>query len=417
MRFLRVGSLLLLMVFLLLIEVGCGDQYRPVANPIQSPGGQPQNNHYAWVVSYNPAGAGSTTQIDVSGDTNLSVNAMGAGSVALAFPSSSLALYVANSIDDTVNEYLPTFLSSITTVSLLPGSHPVALTSATNTTMYALNAGTNSACPDTGSISTISTFTQTVNNTTCVGLHPTAMVQAPTNKFIYIINQGDNTVSVFDPSRNAVTGTITTAQGLGMNPVAIAVNQVGWIFIVTQGDGVNPGALDILGSSSTAVGATVPLGVQPTYAVVDPNRNRLYVANSGDNTVSVFDSSNVMLANSPAMPLLATVPVGTTPIGIAALGDGSKFYVANSGSNDVTVVSANSFSPLTTVPLPAGANPVWIAAEPTSTKVYVADQGTGETTIIQTSNNAAIKNIPSPPQDPTCTSSCTLQSPLMIVTE
>jgi DNA-binding beta-propeller fold protein YncE len=156
----------------------------------------------------------------------------------------------------------------------------------------------------------------------------------------------------------------------------------------------------------------VSLGVQPTFSMIDPNLNRLYVANTGDNTVSVFDTTNVNPSASPAIPLLATVPVGTGPIGVTPLPNGSLFYVANAGSNDVTVVSANSFSPLTTVALPAGADPVWIASEPTSSKVYVADKGTSETTIIQTVNNTITLNILAPP----CTSSCALQQPVMIVT-
>ena len=73
--------------FVLLAELGCGDYYRPVANPIVSPGGQPQSAHYAWVLNSNPVGGdGSTTEIDVSGDTNLAVNTMGVGTSAEAFP-------------------------------------------------------------------------------------------------------------------------------------------------------------------------------------------------------------------------------------------------------------------------------------------------------------------------------------------
>jgi DNA-binding beta-propeller fold protein YncE len=69
------------------------------------------------------------------------------------------------------------------------------------------------------------------------------------------------------------------------------------------------------------------------------------------------------------------------------------------------------------VALPAGANPVFITADPTSQKVYVADPGTSQTTIIQTSNNTVAQNIAAPAQNPSCTSSCVLQSPVMIVTK
>ncbi len=418
MKFLRGIGFLALSAFLLFIELGCEDYYRPVANPIISPGGQPQTSHFAWVVNYNPTGAGSTTEIDVSGDTNLAVNTMGAGSIAEAFPGDSLSLYVANSGNDTVSQYLPTLAGSVTTITLLPGSHPVALGSASNTAMYVVNSGANSACPDTGSISTILASSLTVSNTTCVGHSPIALVQTPANNYIYVLNQGDNSVSVFNPAGPAIAGTITLPSGQ-QNPVSATTSPDGkWVFIVTQGDGVQPGALDVVSISKDplTVAASVPLGVKPTYSVVDTNLNRLYVVNSGDNTVSVFDTSNVNVSSSPAIPLLATVTVGTDPIGVTPLPDGSRFYVANAGSNDVTVVSANSFSPLITVPLPAGANPVWIASEPTSTKVYVADKGTSETTVIQTSDNTVAQNIPAPSQITGC-NICALQQPVMIITQ
>jgi|HubBroStandDraft_3_1064219.scaffolds.fasta_scaffold91311_1 DNA-binding beta-propeller fold protein YncE len=400
-------------------EVGCGDQYRPVANPVISPGGQPQSNHFAWVVNNNPQGDGSTTEIDVSGDTNLAVNAMGKGTSAEAFPTNSLSLYVANAGDDTVMQYLPTLSGAITTISLLPGSHPIALNSSLNTSMYVLNSGTNSDCQNTGSISTITTATLSVSNTTCVGVDPIAMVQGPNGGYIYIINKGDNSLTVFNPAGPTVVTTLTETNGLGPNPVALAVTPQGWICIVTQGDGTpaHPPTLNLILSGYDYIAANAPLGALPNYAFVDPNRNRLYVTNGGDNTVNVFDSSSINPSGNPQIPLLGTAKVGTDPIGVTVLLDGSNFFTANAGSNDVSVVSQNSFSLLTAVTLPTGANPVFIASDPTSQRVYVADQGTFETTIIQTSNNTISGSIAAPTQVFGCTSNCALQTPLMIVTQ
>src|SRR5271165_2477584 len=414
MKLLGKIGLLAFAATLWVLNLGCGNQYRPVANPIITPGGQPQTAHYAWVVNFNPNGPGTTTEIDVSGDTNLAVNNMGVGSIAEAFPPNSLALFVANRDNDTVSEYLPTLAGPITTISLLSGSHPVYLNSNQAGNMFVLNSGPNSACPNGGSVSTIPLLSLSVSSTVCVGSSPTAMAQSSVNSYIYVLN-GDGTVSVIN-NNGALAGTITSQPG--QSPAAItASNDGNYIFIVTKGDGVNPGALDIVGAGATTVAASVPLGVQPTFAVSDPSLNRLYVANTGDNTVSVFDESNVNPSGSTPIPLLATVTVGTGPIGITALANGSLFYTANAGSNDVTVVSANSFSPLTTVTLPSGANPVFIASDPTSSRVYVADQGTAETSIIRTGDNALVQSIAAPTQQSGCTSSCALQQPVMIVTQ
>jgi YVTN family beta-propeller protein len=255
-----------------------------------------------------------------------------------------------------------------------------------------------------------------------VGLNPINMVQAAFGGSLFVINQGDNmgqgSVSVFDPTSVAGATTLTSANGLGLNPVYATASLDGsYVFVVTQGDGVNPGTLDILTTGTTpVVAASVPLGVKPTYSYLDPHLNRLYVTNTGDNTVSVFDASNVNTSSSPPIPSLAApIAVGTAPTGIAALQDGSRFYVANSGSNNVSIVSATSFAVLKTIAV--GTNPTFVAADPTSTKVYVTNQASLSTSIIQTVNDTVALVISAPAQDPSCTASCALQTPIMVLTQ
>jgi YVTN family beta-propeller protein len=421
MKVFRGTVFLLLAAFMLLLELGCGDQYRPVANPIVGPGGQPQSTHFAYVVNYNPNGNGSTTTIDVSGDSVSWLQPMGVGSIYEDLLSLN-GLFVANSGNDTVSDFPAYSSGAVTTVGLLPGSHPIFLSSTKNGNMYALNSGFNSACLTTGSVSNISTTTGSVTNTACVGLNPINMVQAASGGQIFVLNQGDNmnqgSVTVLNPLTLDLVKTLNPGDGLGLNPVYATSSVDGsYIFVVTQGDGIHPGALDILTPGLTpAVAASVPLGVGPTYSYLDPHLNRLYVTNKGDNTVSVFDASNVNVANTPPIPSLSPpVAVGTAPVGIVALQDGTRFYVANSGSNDVSVVSATSFTVLKTIAV--GVDPIFVAADPTSTKVYVANPGSFSTSVIQTVNDTVSATIAAPAQDPTCTASCALQQPTMVVTQ
>jgi len=397
---------------------GCGDQYRPVANPIIGPGGQPQVTHYAYVVSNNPTGPGSAMQLNVSGDSVTSVQTTGLGSNYESFLSTSTgAVFVTNGGDDTVSEFTVSVTGVVTTINLPVPSHPVAVTSTQAGVMYVLNSTSDpgSKCQGTGTISTISTATLVVSGTVCVGMNPIAMVQAPGGGRVYVINQSDNSVWAYDPSLQAIVGKFSTASGIGINPVFLAASADGnYIFVVTAGDGVNPGALNIISNSNYAVIPSVPLGVKPTFGFFDPTLVRLYVTNSGSNTVSIFDASNININNSPAIPLLGTTAVGTNPIGVTALPDGTRFFVANSGSNNVTDASATSFAVLNTIPLPVGSNPVWIASEPTSSKIYVANQSS--VSIIQTANDALGVNVPAPAQNPNCTASCALQQPVMIIT-
>jgi YVTN family beta-propeller protein len=396
--------------------LGCGDTYRPVANPIVGQGGTPQAAHYAFVVNNNPVGNSTTVQIDVSGDTSLQIQPSGAGAMAEAFlAGNNSALFTANSLADSVTEYstFQTF-SPLTTINLPIGSKPIALTTTRPGSMYALNSSPNVNCPSSGSISIINTSALAVVGTDCVGPSPVSFAQIPGGTKIYVAN-ADNTISVFDPDAGAVTTTITQSMGLGLNPVFVIPSLDGtFVFVINKGDGINPGIMNIITTSNDQVARIIPLGVAPTFAYIDPLLVRLYVANTGGNSVTVFDLSNINLGLAPGITTLATVNVGSGPVGITALPDGTRFYTANSLSNDVTVVSASSYGVLKTVAV--GQNPVWIASEPSSSKVYTANKVSGNVSIIQTVNDTLVINMAAPPQDSTCTQSCVLQQPSMILT-
>jgi YVTN family beta-propeller protein len=419
MRFLRRSAVIVPCLLFLVFELGCGDQYRPIANPIVSPGGQPQNLYNAYFVSYNPVGFGSTTQIDVSGDSNQQVLSMGYGSVAEVFQGTVQgAIFVANRDGDSVSEYGLIGTLVVTNIGLSPGSRPVALASAASTQIWVANSGTNSFCPSTGSVSLISTTSLVATNTICVGVNPTAIVQQPSGGFVYAANVGSSSISVISPVSNSVTTTLTQANGLHQNPIAMVPSPDGaYIYVASQGNGSTPGWLDIINTANNTVGASVPVGIGPTAIYYDSFLNRLYVANTGDNTVTVLDATNVSLGVNPAIPTLATVSVGSAPVSVASLPNGRAFYVANSGSNTVSVVSSSSFGVVGTVPV--GAKPVFIATEPSSTKVYTANAAGGTVSIIQTSDNTVVLNMPAPQQDPSCDpkiSTCPLQQPQMIMT-
>jgi YVTN family beta-propeller protein len=424
MTFLRKPAAILPCLLFLALELGCGNQYRPVANPILSHGGQPQNLSLAWVLNYNPVGAGSSTKIDVSGDTNLEVLSFSAGSVYESFQGAVKgAIFVANRDSDSVSEFSLIGTTTVINISLFPGSRPVGLASTDSTTMYVANSGTNSVCPNTGSLSVISTGSLVATSTVCVGVNPGPVVQLPSNNVVsqkvYVANQGDNTISVYTPTTQTITTTITPANGLHQNPVALVASSDGaYVFVVAQGNGTAPGYVDIINTANDTVGGSLQVGLGPTSISLDTVLNRLYVANTAGNSVTVLDATSVTLGVTPPIKILGTTQVGSAPVSVAGLPNGLSFYVANSGSNNVSVVSSSSF--LVTGTVPVGTSPVWVATEPSSTKVYAANSGSGNISIIQVSNNTVTVTMPAPQQDPTCdpkVSTCPLQRPLMIITQ
>nr|AUN35739.1 hypothetical protein [uncultured bacterium] len=84
----------------------------------------------------------------------------------------------------------------------------------------------------------------------------------------------------------------------------------------------------------------VPVGRHPTAMLLNPNRTRLYVANSNDDSVSVIDTDNDKEIERISVRLSEDVPAGNSPEGLALHGD--DLYVANAHSNSVAVVELSS---------------------------------------------------------------------------
>ena len=125
---------------------------------------------------------------------------------------------------------------------------------------------------------------------------------------------------------------------------------------------------------ATLTGLSAPLGVATSRDSV-----RLYVANSGANTVSVIDTVT--------RTVIATMPVGTTPWGVAASPDGHQVYVANNGSDNVSVIDTSTNTVTDTIAV--GHQPTGVAVTPNGLYVYVANSGSNTVSVIQTLNAMA----------------------------
>jgi YVTN family beta-propeller protein len=84
----------------------------------------------------------------------------------------------------------------------------------------------------------------------------------------------------------------------------------------------------------------VAVGRHPTAMLLNPERTRLYVANSNDDSVSVIDTTTDKEIERISVRLSEDVPPGNSPEGLALSGD--DLYVANSHSNSVAVVELSS---------------------------------------------------------------------------
>ena len=356
----------------------CGDVFRPVANPIPRPGGDPGVAGEAIVVSGNGSGAtagtGTTTHINTSGDTVVAIEHVGVNPVHAIVVSG--LVFVANRDSGTVSDYPASAgpsasVQTITLNSTNPGSpdaQPSFLATTDNANVYVAQPGRNNV--GVISLSTLSESAQEIPVP-----NPIAIAQLPGGGKIYVA-QSSNQVTVIDPATLAVTTTVT----VGSSPSAIVASPDGnCVYVANQ----NSGNVSVITTSNDMPTATpITVGAGPVFLRFDALLQRLYVVNKTGGSVSIISH-----ASDCSSTLLATVGVGAAPLSIAALSDKTRAYVANSGDGTVSVidVSSNTVRKIITV----GGTPTSIGASADATKVVVA--AGSNVVVIRTTNDTIVQ--------------------------
>ncbi len=132
----------------------------------------------------------------------------------------------------------------------------------------------------------------------------------------------------------------------------------------------------------TLASATIKVGSGPEAVAVNPQTNRVYVANSGESSVTVIDGANGAV--------LATVRTGSNCNAIAVNPATNKIYTTNNFGHSVTVIDGATNEPST---FRIGQGPRGIAVNPVTNKVYTANYGSRDATEIDGATNA-VTSIP-----------------------
>lgn len=367
-----------------LVLVSCGDTYRPVANPVLKPGGDPQSTHLALVIGRNAAATGMVSVMDISGDTNIGNFPVGSDAVYAAFNSGAQRAVVANKASDSLSLFSPTTLGgAVATISLPAGSAPVFVVSIEASIAFVANSGANT-------VGIVDLNRGVQQAALPVGNTPVWLAETPDQSKVYSLNQGDGTVTALNPATGQILATIP----VGSSPVAAAMKPDGsTLYVLNQGS-ATVSAIDV---ASNTVTATLPTGASPHSLTYDPHLRRLYVANTGSNSISVFNAD-------VGLSFVTNVGVGDGPASVAALPDGTRIYTGNAGCSDaialtgcpgntVSVIDAVSFAVRKTITV--GSAPVSIAADPSSTKVVVANRDSDSISFVRTSDDTVVNTVPS----------------------
>jgi YVTN family beta-propeller protein len=107
--------------------------------------------------------------------------------------------------------------------------------------------------------------------------------------------------------------------------------------------------------------ANIPVCCYPFGGVYDPANNQVYVANTNSDILSpTFTNSSGSVSAIDTYNVVRTIPVGNDPIGVAYDSATNRIYVSNTGSQSVSVING-TIDTLIGTPIPVQIFPWGIA--------------------------------------------------------
>lgn len=433
---------------------GCGNNYRPVVTPVSTSGPSAQTTSYTIVVSTTgPSTPGQVTIIDYSGDTIMTEAPIGPGPQAFTIDQLGATGYTVNSDKTMSNFAITTSLQAknVSTSTLPPTAQPVNLmapssglwavdlnddvvdlfqgspegfklaipvaTATSQATMPVMVTGSptlsgereyvvsqnvpdtapvtcnnpaNFASVPTGVVTPIEISSNTADPAIPVGKCPVYAIQSSDQQRLFVLNRGDDTISVIN-SRNNTPDSCTPFQNqngqwischstiqlpVGSGPIYAEYNSATQQLVVANYDG---GSISVINASLDEYGNDSNTYANPTCI-------------ASGTTTSTYAGCGAITGG---FGTVVTVPVGNTtkpnPAAVTVLYDGSKAYTANqnddsgTGNGTVTVVNLSTYTVEKTITVVG--HPRMIASTQNSeySKIYTASPDSPEITIIESS--------------------------------
>jgi len=428
---------------------GCGDNYRPVVTPVNSSGPPAQPTSYIVAISSpSPTTAGVVTIIDYSGDSIMTEAPIGPGPRVFTLDQIGGTGYTINS-DGTLSNFsittslqaknvsestLPTgsqlvnvmapssgfWVTDLTgnVVDIFGGSPqafklaiPVATANSPATMPvfvsgsaklsgqreYVLSQNVTDplACntaprtAPTGVVTPIEISSETTDPAIPAGKCPVYAIQSPDTQRFFVLNRGDDTITVIDTLKNTLdTGCPRPAGCTNQNGQTYFTHPTLPLSTASLTAANAPPNCNIASNPTCGMGAIAG----PVYAEYNAATEQIVVANYDGGSISVIDVSLDEYGNdSPTFGTTYTIPVGNTatpnPAAVTVLADGSKAYTANQndGAQNGTVTVVNLSTHTVEKTLTVVGHPRMVASTQNSlySKIYAASPDSPYITIIQ----------------------------------
>jgi YVTN family beta-propeller protein/VCBS repeat-containing protein len=300
-------------------------------------------------------------------------------------------------------------VNSAPTVPVQPIGTPDPVTGVVTGTVLASDADNN---PLTYSVATgPKTWTVALNSQTgAYSYTPTPAARwaagatpvADTDSFTVAVDDGGQastaTVSVYiSPARLTSQSPIAVST----NPSAMAIGADGRMYVANTGSNtvsvINTLTGQRIDANSSRSAQDIAVGYSPSALALSADGTRLYVANTGSGTVSVIDTATYKRLDVNPSWSASDIKVGSKPSALAFGADG-KLYVANSGSNTVSVIDTATNKMLDVNPNASGVQSISVGTSPSAlalngSRLYVANKVGNSVSVIDTSTFAVTATI------------------------
>ena len=257
--------------------------------------------------------------IDRSIERVIAAVTVGDNPMGMVFNSTQERLYVVNSGARSISIVSTPQFSVLDTILLTAGIEPtdIAIIPDSKNLIEGKLYITNRISND---VTVVNTMTKRVSKTIAVGTYPSAIAADIVRKEIYVTNERSNNLSII----NAVDDTLVANISVDTRPTGVVVGN-DKVYVFNEGSNkisvVSPSLRKVV--STIFVEGPPKRGMQGFF-------NRLFIANTAANTLTFLNSQDIVTR---------TIPVGIKPLGLAGDEKRNRLYIANYGDSTVSLIN------------------------------------------------------------------------------
>lgn len=303
--------------------------------------------HYAYISNTGVYGDGVNDDlsiIDLGSNTVIATIPVGDGPQGVAINPAGTAVYVANT---TSNEF--TVIDAIThTATTLPaGSGPGGVAVHPDGSRIYL-AHMDFPTGEMSNVSVIDRATNTIIDEIFCGRGSIGVSVHPNGKVAYVTNASEGSIAVFDTDTHEVIDTIVL-EAAGENepcvPVPLAIHPEGTYVYAANRIGPTLWAINTATHETTARA----FGHQHVGMAVNPAGTVLYLPDFYDEDPNLPPHGTMDVIDAETLDLITTIDGLNLPLDVSVHPDGTRLYITNTGNDTVSVINAATYALIETI--------------------------------------------------------------------